>query len=521
MASRLAGEDIPDSPDLSLESDIVDQLCSVDIEFHFDQDNDHEIPSRPNSRLGFNRDNSDDIDSDSPLSDEDSLDEVDSEPLVEAGVAGPAPPQHQEWPSLADDVDITTLRCSISHASSLQSVEGWEASNDDCDEDIDAELDSDGSDSDDESDTISLFPTTDSLLSASFPSPAEVDSDWSLRPKYSCLPSPFSPRYIPRGAFTFRHTPQRHRYLHHGHSRHALHHIKWFWATREDRWIEHKARLCEAKAYSGLSIFSSISPGLYNSPPLDDIDTPSSPPSPKLPPLSIHPRRGDLSALRDPYCMHIDRYFVGMPAWTMAKTLWMFDVHMASMDGSEDDLFEEDRSESESIETSGSHASDDSDSTLVEADLSEGEITRADVSFDDERSRLPYDDSKGYLAEAEGESTSSALNKANLCASPSSDSLLSSSSKPQGLGLTPRARWATCWYRRWEVLLQLCMENNPAIVADRGVPSPAQPVKSQRFFIGDDWSIDDDDDDESGLPTGNVLVVVNHDDALDAPPSPS
>ncbi len=31
----------------------------------------------------------------------------------------------------------------------------------------------------------------------------------------------------------------------------------------------------------------------------------------------------------DPFCVHMDRYFVAMPMWTMSKALWMFDMHMA------------------------------------------------------------------------------------------------------------------------------------------------------------------------------------------------
>ncbi|KAF8068683.1 hypothetical protein FPV67DRAFT_1085984 [Lyophyllum atratum] len=549
MAPRHTSEDDPGIADISLESDIVDLDCTTDIGLSCD----HEIPSRPTSRLGFNRARI----HNSFLLEEEFLEDVDSEPPFRADASGPSPLRRQVWARTADvDMDITTLvsmRDNVCETYSDAAIPsscypgGSSDTLDDpavlsSDEELDAELDSDYSscdDSDDESDTTSLFPDSVSDIIGVSLSPAHEESDWSLRPKYSCLPSPLSPRHVPPCAFEYHHTPPRHRYRHHGHSRHALHHLRWFWATREDKWVEHKARMREAKAYDGLSIFSSVSPGLRLPSECitpDVADTPRAPPSPPmslLPPLSIHPRRGDLCALRDPYCMHIDRYFVGMPMWTMAKTLWMFDVHMASGDyrrrkeaeghEGEDDLFEEDQSENESIETSGSHAfSDDSDSTLVgsesDPDLS-ASVDRAtgvgDAAGGEGHQKLLPDEGKGYPGSADASSsTPPSKDKLDidLQTSPQSPSTDSKLHFPP----SPRSVWATSWYRRWEVLMQLCIENNPAVVGEPDVRPTVPPVKSQRFFIADDWSREEDDPDNEEdveVAVGNVLVVVNDDNS--------
>ncbi|KAG6837132.1 hypothetical protein H0H93_014037, partial [Arthromyces matolae] len=343
------------------------------------------------------------------------------------------------------------------------------------------------------------------------------ESDWSITPKFSCLPSPLSPRHtMPHNPSpSFRHTPHRHRYRHHGHSRHALLHLKWFWACREDLWMEHKARMFEAKAYDGLSIFSSVSPNLrlpggYVPVPPHPSATPEPPPAPptaQLPPLTIHPRRGDLSALHDPYSMHIDRYFVGMQLWTMSKTLWMFDVHMASGELTceepkarvVDDLFEEPLEE-DSIETSDSNAfSDDSDSTLVESD-NEQDSPRRDVSGS-ELSSETVNDPKSYPEQDRDSPPDTPCFGAASSQSKSSPA------------------WATTWYHRWEVLLQLCVENKPKVEQSdlerpRALLSRSRPGRlQQRFFIGDEWDDDvpeeDEEEGEEEELKRNVLVVVN------------
>ncbi|KAJ7211382.1 hypothetical protein GGX14DRAFT_450122, partial [Mycena pura] len=142
----------------------------------------------------------------------------------------------------------------------------------------------------------------------------------------------------------------------------------------------------DAYAYSGISPPKTPPPLLqprHPSPPLEHAQ--SAGPVP-VPPMTIHPRRGDLSALRDPYGEHMDRCFVGMPLWTMSKTLWMYDVHLlagwrASQEkqGNEPKAVEgtssDDESENEGMSSSMSGFSDDSEATLVgsEGERSEDE----------------------------------------------------------------------------------------------------------------------------------------------------
>ncbi|KAG6839424.1 hypothetical protein C0991_002656 [Blastosporella zonata] len=512
MASTF--EDLLSHPEISLEADIVDQLCAVDI-------ND-EMPARPSSRLGFNCVG--DEDDDTPLTEEEL-----SEGICLESFCIPDTRKLSER-LVEDEFDITTLvpeQDITSKISAISRPRGPDVSESVSDDDgSESEY---SSSSDEDSDTTFLYPTD------AFVEPSE-ELDWSISPKFSCLPSPLSMRYVSQNVSSDRPTPHRHRYHQHGHSRHALLHLKWFWAAREDMWIEHKARICEAKAYDGLAIFRSVSPGLRlpgGYVPPDPADTPTPPPTPlmeRLPPLSIHPRRGDLRALHDPYCMHIDRYFVGMPLWTMAKTLWMFDMHMASGDlqcGQEElgnALFEETQSEAELVKTSDSNAfSDDSDSTLVGSD------SEADLP-----NRITLADQDQAKEESKGKCDPDAPSSITNSGSSSSSSEPGLASPKLRFSPTSSIQWATNWYRRWEVLLQLCVENNPKIADPPPVASPP-PKKSQRFFIGDDCSdvleddeddyeddeddyeddMDDYEDDNDEVSRRNVLVVVNNEDSRD------
>ncbi|KAF5368859.1 hypothetical protein D9758_002876 [Tetrapyrgos nigripes] len=79
-----------------------------------------------------------------------------------------------------------------------------------------------------------------------------------------------------------------------------------------------------------LSTFSSASPQPQPQSSSPSLSQSPSPPLP-LPPMTLHPRWGDLESLRDAWCVHMDRYFVGIPLWSIRKSLWMFDVHVLGM----------------------------------------------------------------------------------------------------------------------------------------------------------------------------------------------
>lgn len=186
---------------------------------------------------------------------------------------------------------------------------------------------------------------------------------------------------------------------HHGPSRNHLLQLKAFWTMREEGW-----------AYDGV-----LSPGRprSSSPPPGLQPTTSTPStSPKRPPpptpITMHPRRGDILALRDPYCAQIDRCFSRLPLWTMSKTLFMFDLHVAckltpSPSSEDADTFfvrhptptfdEEEAEEDGSVYSSMSTGdSSDSDMTLVDSDSGD------DLSPVDPENRIEWREREGPAA---------------------------------------------------------------------------------------------------------------------------
>ncbi|TFK64235.1 hypothetical protein BDN72DRAFT_846763 [Pluteus cervinus] len=268
---------------------------------------------------------------------------------------------------------------------------------DECDED---DLSTQDGHSDDEAGIMDIPLVSPTPIAIQFPSvlPGNANATTTSRSnlcRFSCLPSPLSEDpSSPDCPFPCL-NPPRHNYQHHGYSRHALLHLRWFWSMRGNDWEEYSQNLdgqedgfplaltgtsatmstpttdsatststtiptldatttsTHSDPHSAANTSSSstqsesqldTSEDMHNEDPiprcaatqsLPDVITsaqPPSPPLPRLPPLSIHPRKGDIAALRDPYCMHIDRCFVALPIWTMAKTLWMYDIH-TGMDG--------------------------------------------------------------------------------------------------------------------------------------------------------------------------------------------
>ena len=536
--------------DYSFESDIVDQHCIEDNNAHFSFE--HEVPSRPSSRLSFNRDTIDRT----PFSE----DEVSDNAYSEGGYPPFLPVLTSTTMSVNTKTGTETTSLALRGEASPSLLCEWGsglAPNDPCiisdgeDSDIETEIDSDCSsysDFDDETPSPPSPPSSPPLIHDF--SPPLQESDWSLRPKFSCLPSPLSPSHIPLDPYSLRQNPTRHYYGNHGLSRHALHHLKWFWAAREDEWVEHKARLYASKPYERLSIFDDILSDQRLpsgcAPPGRDVANRSCSPSPRaaplLPPLSIHPRRGDCYALRDPYCAHIDRYFVGMPVWTMSKTLWMFDVHAAlergcdTLEETEEgargghDPYDEDQNAVELTERSVSVGfSDDSDSTLVESD-NEGEVSMSerlvdivvegvpDV-LDDGKSKSDLSPAPPLTLEAE-----SSLVSPFVCGVKSKSSLLEGEilglSKLHPCNVEARGCWPKNWYGRWQVLLRLCLEKDlphdalpPLPFAGRRNVSVTLPVrpKARKFFIPDDEEDWHEETDGDSMGKKNTLTSRSKD----------
>ncbi|KAJ7485497.1 hypothetical protein FB451DRAFT_1554398 [Mycena latifolia] len=325
-----------------------------------------------------------------------------------------------------------------------------------------------------------ILPTTALPSFPRRPTPVST-SPPAVRTNYSCLPSPLSPNSEDRVRYT---NPLRHAYGHHGRSRHALLHLKYVWALREDQWDEHTSRIHDSYAYCAMAP--------PRAPPRDS--APPRMPSRNfvpVPPMTIHPRRGDLTALRDPYCAHMDRCFVGLPLWTMGKTLWMYDVHMLAegraraskvVDGNSEDEESEGESMAASMSTAG--FSDDSDETLVESE-SERDVRSEDETLEEVDLDMDKDDKDL---------------KAPVSPPRSRPAYLTSKRPPTLFASTspsaPLPRWETSWYKRWEILIELVRldtERERAQHMAHKSPSPSLAVRTPRFFIGEE----EDENDES------------------------
>ncbi|CAA7258974.1 unnamed protein product [Cyclocybe aegerita] len=280
------------------------------------------------------------------------------------------------------------------------------------------------------------------------------------RHKYSCPPSLMSPfRYNQRSP-----TQPRHHYRQHGHSRLSFQHTKWFWAMREDQLGGGSNGAYDPNngAYGGISsdapVMPTVHPAVLSRPPSPITSSQST-----MPPITIHPRRGDISALRDPYSTHIDRCFVGLPTWTISKTIWMHDLHLAmeQRQAANQQHVDEEPSDYESeseLETSMSTSfSDDSDTTLVESE------SETDLS--------------SYFSSASGVNSKGQV----ISSHDTEDDFVVSSSVPSSRSISPtiteptrkwtrsskgkqivsrdlvnsKPSWATNWYHRWDVLVDL------------------------------------------------------------------
>ncbi|KAJ6588793.1 hypothetical protein B0H19DRAFT_1101169 [Mycena capillaripes] len=555
-------------PDLQLESDIADE--------HHELSSDEELPPRPTSRLGFNPGPTEAVASEIPVAPTrsravslkwtrslfqkigiPSLTST-SSPDVDMDItAAPITSLSAEDDEDLDPVSLPILPSLASAAASTSSLNLTDMDVDtgsSCDDEYD-DSDSDGySSGDSDIDIDSPTEYGDPLLSPhispptpppSSPPPAvppsspvvphtaiptlappppfarrptPVSSPPIARAKYTCLPSPLSPSSDDRIYYT---SPPRHSYGHHGRSRHALLHIKYLWALREDQWDEHTTNMRDNYAYTGMSPLGAPQPPPHH---------PQRAPSPDfvpMPPMTIHPRRGDLAALRDPYCAHMDRCFVGMPLWTMGKTLWMYDVHMltghrarmekALENTAAGNASEDEESEGESMAASMSTAgfSDDSDETLVESEggrLEDEMLEEVDLSDDVEKEKELNDVVKPSAPIL------------SLRSRPLDDYLNSKRALALSRSSLPPPPWETSWYKRWEVLLELVRLDTDRERARQGsdpgtlASDSSLAVRPPRFFIGDE---EDEGDESWGEERWDEVLAMNReDDVMIASSSP-
>jgi hypothetical protein len=289
------------------------------------------------------------------------------------------------------------------------------------------------------------------------------------RHKYSCFPSLMSP--VPAGRPFPKHP--RHSYREHGYSRTALQHVKWFWSIREDSWQGSNTRSLDVNAYEGISEDHAPVASPVPQPPPTVVQVYSCPQPVNT--MSVYPRRGDISALRDPYCAHIDRCFAGLPIWTINKTLWMHDMHMAAGMRRQQGVSEDDDSSDgeHELETSLSASfSEDSDATLVESEneadppntlfeLSKAIVVRSkvNVNFEELQAGRVGPSSISLFANQSPSKRSNGplvLNKASWSRSMST---VAKGQRPRNLDPI-KPPWPTNWYRRWELLVDLSRRGN-------------------------------------------------------------
>lgn len=433
--------DLPGDSHLSFEegTDTIHYRVQ-DVENHDDEDHDDEnYPTRPISRLGFNRPS---LASSSACHDTPKLDAI-------------------QWSrSLFQSIGISELRLSTlktDTSSSAHSTPDIGESNIPILSGGEERFESPYGNAEDmikyvKVDRKSPSTSPPSVSRLSFPfvttqSPRGNKAPSPLRPfqhhKYSCFPSLMSPE---PAAYRFP-SHQRHSYRQHGYSRLALQHLKWFWSAREHEWKTSDPDRQNVKVTLPDALLDE--PAVIH--PFSGVPTSDTHSHRNSSPATIHPRRGDIAALRDPYSFYIDRCFAGFANWTMGKIIWMLDLHAAEKRKMEVDT-EQEASDEESeteLETSTSMGfSDDSDSTLVESEnesdalfLRNTILDSITINNDEIAAESPQVLSVGYL-----DNTS---RSESLC-------VHITKSKKSDCNKLP---WATNWYRRWALLANISRGN--------------------------------------------------------------
>jgi len=267
------------------------------------------------------------------------------------------------------------------------------------------------------------------------------------RHKYSCFPTKLSPFLAGRRAPVH----QRHNYHHHGYSLVALEHVKSFWSMREQGNTENSPKAYGKISPSGITT-------VHFGTRLREMALTQQAPVP-----SIHPRHGDIPALRDPYCVEVDRHFISVPSWTLVKMLWTYDLHLAAEGGTRLHIYwDEDISDAYSEpdwdisrSTSSCNFSDDSEATLVDSE------TESEISFLDE-DKLVIDSRKFLSTQMkDGASSIFTTGVVSPLLSPFPSQLdLEKITQPPSAPVGPigpqssstKPSWASNWHNRWEIL---------------------------------------------------------------------
>lgn len=285
-------------------------------------------------------------------------------------------------------------------------------------------------------------------------------------------------------------TAQRLNYPHHGFSRSALLQQKMFWNSRHGEWVEWQSRVEQSDlqskggvAYTGIASVQPSPPPYTRTPPSglerDFAEHPCRDHEQDIH-SSIYPRVGDISALRDPYSMNIDRCFFRYPLWTLHKTLYVFYMNQRSTPPAPPPT---------SVYNTPQIQSSMSWSTL-------SSYTSSTTDDEESDSTLVADDSPVHNVQRRSEPVKHA-------------------SLSRGTSSRCRLRvWELSWYARWELLIGLlkrdrCNSFDTSIILEPSPESKAAssspPTRLFRFTLAGDDSDDDDDDDDEDEDYGTLL----------------
>lgn len=302
-----------------------------------------------------------------------------------------------------------------------------------------------------------------------------------------------------------RTAPQRLNYPHHGFSRSALLQQKALWNLRHEEWTERQSRmeLGEAQeeesgtndAYTGLATArpSGVQSAAYMRTPSSGLERNLADHPPRKEKQDVHasiyPRVGDISALRDPYSVNIDRCFFRFPLWTIQKMLYVFDMQQRS---------------ASLVPSASAH-----DAAHIQASMSSSTLSSysSSTSGDDEES--------DSTLVADG----SPVSKSHHPLEP----LKSASSPHSPPSWNHFCGWEFSWYARWELLLDLFQRGHTkcdAYIPTRlGVPleseaaPPPPPERIFRFTVGEVGGDNDDEDYEDyGTPIADSGFNVDFDE---------
>lgn len=290
---------------------------------------------------------------------------------------------------------------------------------------------------------------------------------------------------------------ERLNYPHHGLSRSALLQQKTLWNSRHEEWRSRMekgdAQKQESNAYTGLDtprshVVENPPPYMRTPPSGLERDVADHPPRKREQDVHapIFPRVGDISALRDPYSVNIDRCFFKFPLWTLHKMLYMFDLHQGSA----------------SLAPSASVCN----STHVQASMSSSTLS-------------------SYTSSASGDEGSDSTLVADDSPIPENQLPLEPSEcAPHSLSSWNRfCGWDLSWYARWELLLSLFQRDLTKCdaldismklavpVESKATPSPPGPIF--RFAVGEaEDSNEDDDDEDYGMVVPDPTFSVDFDE---------